>query len=72
MADIIDRAQRQDAAIRQANIMAACYSPGRGPIYIKGLPLCRECGETIQAGRIAILPGVETCIECAKEKERNQ
>ena len=70
--DIVDRAQQMDADIRQANIAAARYNPGRGPIYIKGLPLCRECGETIQAGRIAILPGVETCIECAKEKERNQ
>jgi RNA polymerase-binding transcription factor DksA len=28
--------------------------------------ICRECGETIHPDRLAVLPGTELCIRCAR------
>lgn len=67
--DIVDRSQQNIEAFTLASIHAACYVPGRGPLYIDGVPLCRECGEAIHPRRIKALPGIETCFECAEKRE---
>ena len=41
----------------------------KGPLWINGVPLCRECNEPISLERIKILPHTSLCINCAEEFE---
>lgn len=34
--------------------------------------LCEECGDAIGEKRLLAVPGIDTCINCAEEQERNQ
>lgn len=82
MPDFCDRAAEQTALHLAAVLSARQMAAGRGPVWrIAGKevfgndisriarPFCRVCGEEIPAARVRALPGVETCVECAREAE---
>lgn len=34
--------------------------------------MCEECGDAIGEKRLLAIPGIDVCINCAEEQERNQ
>ncbi len=68
MADEADRAQAQvDAFTAQAIAAATRPYSGPAPDIIDGVACCAECGRPIPPARLAALPGVGLCVECAEE-----
>lgn len=41
-------------------------APDPGPEVVDGVPCCRNCGEPIPLRRLAALPGVGLCVDCAE------
>ncbi|WP_164561990.1 TraR/DksA family transcriptional regulator [Nitratidesulfovibrio vulgaris] len=69
MADIFDQASDYEARDREAAISAAVGRAtwaGPGPDLIDGIPCCAECGEPIPVARLAAIPGVGLCVDCAE------
>lgn len=68
MGDAIDRAQAIEARMRRQQIDRALanITSGPGPLFIDGLPCCRECEEPIASQRLQALSGVSLCIDCAR------
>lgn len=67
MPDLLDAATDTERRHREAALSCALLrpDPGPGPDWIDGRPCCRECGEEIPAARLAAVPGVGLCVECA-------
>lgn len=70
MADIVDRAQRSQAAyMAQAQAeMQRRLSQARAAATNK-TPECIECGDMIPKARRAAVPGCLRCIECQRDVE---
>ena len=69
MADIFDHASDYEARDREAAISAAAGRvtwAGPSPDIIDGIPCCAECGEPIPVARLAAIPGVGLCVDCAE------
>lgn len=73
MADIFDQAGEVEIMERAAAISRAAGRAtwaGPSPDIIDGIPCCAECGEPIPPLRLAALPGVGLCVDCASAAER--
>lgn len=64
--DIFDRAQELEAAERDRLIQQERAATPTG----EALDECERCGNEIPDERQAALPGVRTCVECARDIER--
>lgn len=68
--DIFDQATEHEAQYRDAAISvaraAAAYN-GPPPCMVDGVPCCASCLEPIPAARLAAVPGVGLCVECAED-----
>lgn len=72
MADIADDAQAAEAlhlAEAEARRRSAASSDPLGPLWVAGVPWCRECGEEIPATRIQAVPQTCRCVRCQEEWE---
>ncbi len=70
--DEIDIAQDSEAHVREAAISMALRPPAgmeEGPIWVDGMPYCRECGGVIPARRLQAVPGTGLCVFCAEEAQ---
>jgi phage/conjugal plasmid C-4 type zinc finger TraR family protein len=60
--------ERAEAAVARATEAAVAAVRARIPSGESPLD-CVDCGGEIPQGRRAALPGVETCVDCAAERE---
>lgn len=68
MADVFDAASELETREREAAISRAAGRSGwhgPPPEIIDGAPCCAECGDPIPQARLAALPGVGLCVNCA-------
>lgn len=67
MSDMIDRAQDAESRERAAAISAALHNRPHdpGPVWLNNQACCRECETPIPPRRLAALPGVGLCVNCA-------
>ena len=66
--DQFDQAQELDALYRRQALDAHRRRLPTG----ESLSHCLECGEEIPETRRRLLPGVHTCVDCAKELEKKE
>ncbi len=69
MADDIDRAQAREEEMR-ADALAEHARRADGAAALPSAESCAVCGEPIPVIRRVTLPGVQTCIECQRDLER--
>ena len=67
MADFCDDSQAaSEVFLREALAASRRGTEGPGPDWIGTVPHCRECGDPIPLKRMAAIPGVGLCVECAE------
>lgn len=64
MADECDIAQEHQAFQLRALLEQAGTKPGPDQFIKDGVVVCRECGDPIEARRLAALPTAAFCVEC--------
>lgn len=68
--DIFDQATEMERLDRESALLRAKASQDlRGPEWVNGIAVCRECGEAIPQRRLDALPGVGLCLACQQERE---
>jgi phage/conjugal plasmid C-4 type zinc finger TraR family protein len=69
MPDIFDQASDLESREREAAISVAAgrsHWTGPPPDVVCGIHCCAECGEPIPVARLAAIPGVGLCVDCAE------
>lgn len=69
MSDEIDRAQDREEEIR-SDALAKHARRADGMARLPSARRCALCGEDIHELRRRLLPGVQTCVECQHDIER--
>jgi len=70
--DIFERARDREEEIRQDALRDQARRAGLiGKTVDDSATLCQMCCDRIPEERRAALPGVQTCIDCQREIERN-
>lgn len=69
MPDDIDRAQAREEEMR-ADALAEHARRADGQPSLPSAHHCAICGEDIHPARRLAIPGVQTCIECQRDLER--
>jgi phage/conjugal plasmid C-4 type zinc finger TraR family protein len=69
MADEMDRAQAREEEMR-ADALAEHQRRAHGDATIPSARQCAICDEDIPARRRLAIPGVQTCVECQRDLER--
>lgn len=64
MADECDMAQEAQERHMRALLAQAGTRPGPAQVREDGVAICRECGDPIDARRLAALPDAAFCVEC--------
>lgn len=71
MTDVSDRATEREEAQREDALEQQAYRAGlRGKTFNDSAMNCRVCDEPIPMERRAAVPGVKTCIDCQRLRER--
>jgi len=64
--DFADQAQAAETVHRQA-ALASARARNESQILEDGRVVCRDCGESIPAARLAACPGACRCVACQEE-----
>lgn len=71
MSDVFDRASEREDADRAIALQEQALRAGLdGKTVADSAEECRVCAAPLPALRRALLPGVQTCVECQEELER--
>lgn len=69
--DVFDRATLREEAMREEALQNQCRRAGlAGKTVRDSARRCRMCGESIPPARRKSVPGVQTCVECQRDAER--
>lgn len=69
MTDLFDRAAEREQELRDDALAARVRRAAAGRATVSAAH-CAVCGEPIPAGRQIAVPGVQTCIDCQNDLER--
>jgi len=75
MSDIVDDAQRAEAlylAEAEERRRRQAEADPQGPLWVAGVPWCRDCGEEIPAERLRAVPHACRCAGCQQEHEEGR